>query len=80
MAESDESDGSFALLSPEITVVTNLDREHLDFYRDLAHIQETFAAYFQQLPAGRPGDRLGRRPASDPGPAPPAPASSSPTA
>ena len=33
-------------------MVTNLDREHLDFYRDLAHIQETFAAYFEKLPAG----------------------------
>ncbi len=52
VAESDESDGSFTYLSPQITVVTNLDREHLDFYRDLAHIQETFAAYFQKLPTG----------------------------
>ena len=50
VAEADESDGSFAYLSPQITVVTNLDREHLDHYRDLAHIQETFAAYFQKLP------------------------------
>ena len=51
VAESDESDGSFTYLCPQITVVTNLDREHLDYYRDLAHIQETFAAYFAQLPA-----------------------------
>ena len=55
VAESDESDGSFTYLSPQITVVTNLDREHLDFYRDLAHIQETFAAYFRKLPAAPPG-------------------------
>jgi UDP-N-acetylmuramate--alanine ligase len=52
VAESDESDGSFTYLAPQTTVVTNLDREHLDFYRDLAHIQETFADYFRQLPAG----------------------------
>ena len=52
VAESDESDGSFTYLSPQTTVVTNLDREHLDYYRDLAHIQETFAAYFRKLPAG----------------------------
>ncbi len=52
VAESDESDGSFTYLRPQTTVVTNLDREHLDYYRDLAHIQETFAAYFQKLPAG----------------------------
>ena len=35
VAESDESDGSFALLSPEITIITNLDREHLDVYREI---------------------------------------------
>jgi UDP-N-acetylmuramate--alanine ligase len=52
VAESDESDGSFALLSPEITIITNLDREHLDYYRDLAHVQEMFSAYLQRLPAG----------------------------
>ena len=52
VAESDESDGSFTYLRPQTTVVTNLDREHLDYYRDLAHIQETFAAYFRKLPAG----------------------------
>ena len=52
VAESDESDGSFALLSPEITIITNLDREHLDYYRDLAHIQEMFAAYLERLPEG----------------------------
>jgi len=33
-------------------VITNLDREHLDFYRDLEHIQEMFAAYLERLPAG----------------------------
>ena len=54
------------LYRPQITVITNLDREHLDFYRDLAHIKETFAAYLRELPRG-PGGGLGRRPA--PGPA-----------
>ncbi len=52
VAESDESDGSFALLSPEITIITNLDKEHLDYYRDLAHVQEMFAAYLERLPQG----------------------------
>jgi len=50
VAEADESDGSFAYLQPQITVITNLDREHLDYYRDLAHIQETFARYLAALP------------------------------
>ena len=52
VAEADESDASFTLLSPQITVITNLDREHLDYYRDLAHIRETFAGYLQKLPGG----------------------------
>jgi UDP-N-acetylmuramate--alanine ligase len=55
VAEADESDGSFAYLTPQITVITNLDREHLDYYRDLAHIQEVFARYLAAL---APGSRL----------------------
>jgi UDP-N-acetylmuramate--alanine ligase len=50
VAESDESDASFALLNPQITVITNIDREHLDYYRDLDHIRETFANYLNKLP------------------------------
>ncbi|MGQ9687322.1 MAG: UDP-N-acetylmuramate--L-alanine ligase [Desulfobaccales bacterium] len=50
VAEADESDGSFAYLRPQISVITNLDREHLDFYRDLEHIKEVFAAYLDNLP------------------------------
>jgi UDP-N-acetylmuramate--alanine ligase len=52
VAESDESDGSFMYLKPQISVITNLDREHLDYYRDLDHIKETFAHYLRQLPPG----------------------------
>ncbi|MBI4642598.1 MAG: UDP-N-acetylmuramate--L-alanine ligase [Deltaproteobacteria bacterium] len=52
VTEADESDGSFAYLQPQITVITNLDREHLDYYRDLAHIQEVFARYLAELPPG----------------------------
>src|SRR5262245_33912237 len=35
VAEADESDGTFRLLSPILAVVTNIDREHLDFYGDM---------------------------------------------
>ncbi len=49
VAEADESDASFACLTPQATIITNLDREHLDFYRDLAHIQATFADYLEKL-------------------------------
>ena len=68
VAEADESDSSFTYLSPQISVITNLDREHLDHYRDLAHIQETFAGYISRLPDRRPGGGLGRRSAPGPGP------------
>ncbi|MBM4273235.1 MAG: UDP-N-acetylmuramate--L-alanine ligase [Deltaproteobacteria bacterium] len=50
VAESDESDASFALLTPQVTVITNIDNEHLDYYRDLDHIRETFADYLDKLP------------------------------
>jgi len=50
VAEADESDGSFLRLSPVIVVVTNVDREHLDFYSDLEEIKEAFAAFINKIP------------------------------
>ena len=50
MAEADESDGSFLHLSPSIAIVTNIDMEHLDFYKDLEHIQNTFLDFLSRLP------------------------------
>jgi UDP-N-acetylmuramate--alanine ligase len=50
VAEADESDGSFLKLSPTIAVVTTIDAEHLDYYRDLAHIQETFIQFINKVP------------------------------
>ncbi len=50
VAEADESDGTFLLLSPTIAVVTNIDLEHLDFYRDLDHIRETFLRFINKVP------------------------------
>lgn len=50
VAEADESDGTFLLLSPTIAVVTNIDLEHLDFYRDLEHIQQTFLEFINKIP------------------------------
>jgi UDP-N-acetylmuramate--alanine ligase len=49
VAEADESDASFACLTPQTTIITNLDREHLDYYRDMNHIQKVFADYLRQL-------------------------------
>lgn len=50
VAEADESDGTFLLLPPTIAVVTNIDLEHLDFYRDLDHIRETFLQFVNRIP------------------------------
>ncbi|MFP3867459.1 MAG: UDP-N-acetylmuramate--L-alanine ligase [Desulfobacteraceae bacterium] len=52
VAEADESDGSFMFLTPHLAVVTNIDREHLDHYRDLSHIQATFTAFLRQIQPG----------------------------
>jgi UDP-N-acetylmuramate--alanine ligase len=50
VAEADESDGTFLLLPPTIAVVTNIDLEHMDFYRDLEHIQHTFLEFINRIP------------------------------
>jgi UDP-N-acetylmuramate--alanine ligase len=50
VAEADESDGSFLKLSPTLAVVTNIDREHLDHYADLAEIQNAFTVFVNKVP------------------------------
>ena len=50
VAEADESDRSFLKLSPTLAVVTNIDREHLDAYRDLTDIQEAFLGFVNKVP------------------------------
>ena len=50
VAEADESDGSFLKYSPAIAVVTNIDREHLDFYKDLDEIKQTFLTFLDRIP------------------------------
>ncbi len=50
VAEADESDGTFLLLPPTIAVVTNIDLEHLDFYRDIEHIRDTFLRFINKVP------------------------------
>jgi len=50
VAEADESDGSFLKLSPVIEVVTNIDLEHLDYYRDIEHIKDIFLEFINRLP------------------------------
>lgn len=50
VAEADESDKSFLKLTPTFAVVTNIDREHLDFYRDLDEIRECFIQFVNKVP------------------------------
>jgi len=50
VAEADESDGSFLKLNPCIAVITNIDREHLDHYRDLEEIREAFLQFANLVP------------------------------
>ena len=51
VAEADESDRSFLLLSPEAAVVTNVEADHLDNYGSLEAVHEAFAAFLGRLPA-----------------------------
>jgi UDP-N-acetylmuramate--alanine ligase len=48
--EADESDRSFLLLSPTIAVVTNIEADHLDHYRDLEDIQSAFLSFINKVP------------------------------
>jgi len=50
VAEADESDGSFLKLSPTIAVVTNIDREHMDFFRTMEALKEAFRSFINKVP------------------------------
>jgi UDP-N-acetylmuramate--alanine ligase len=50
VAEADESDRSFLKLSPILAVVTNLDREHMDCYRDMADVEQAFLDFMDKVP------------------------------
>ncbi len=50
VAEADESDRSFLKLSPIVSVVTNIDREHMDTYRDMEDIEQTFLDFMDRVP------------------------------
>jgi UDP-N-acetylmuramate--alanine ligase len=50
VAEADESDRSFLLLWPSMAVITNIDREHMESYRNFEELQETFANFANKVP------------------------------
>jgi UDP-N-acetylmuramate--alanine ligase len=55
VAEADESDGSFLMLSPEVAMVTCVEADHLDNYSGLAEIEAAFATFAGRV---RPGGLL----------------------
>src|SRR5271166_5306700 len=50
VAEADESDRSFLKLSPILSVVTNIDREHMDCYRDMKDVKNAFREFMDRVP------------------------------
>jgi UDP-N-acetylmuramate--alanine ligase len=50
VAEADESDRSFLKLSPILSVITNIDREHMDCYRNMRDVKKTFLEFMDRVP------------------------------
>tara|TARA_Y100000590_G_scaffold469801_1_gene659829 strand:- start:3256 stop:4656 length:1401 start_codon:yes stop_codon:yes gene_type:complete len=49
--ESDESDGSFTQIPPTYSIVTNIDKEHLDFYKSLEVLKKNFINFIEKTPS-----------------------------
>ena len=50
IAEADESDKSLLYLNPTMVVVTNIDKEHLDTYKDINDVKNTFKHFIARIP------------------------------
>jgi len=50
VVEADESDGSFQMLSPVISVLTNIDEEHLDHYGSIENLINSFRGFIDKIP------------------------------
>ncbi len=50
VVEADESDRSFLMLTPTIAVVTNIDREHMDYYHDMDDVRTCFTSFVNKVP------------------------------
>ena len=50
VAEADESDGSFAKLAPEVAIVTNIDADHLDYYKTFENLEKAFYDFSLKIP------------------------------
>ena len=49
--EADESDGSFIHIPPTYSVITNIDREHMDFYRSMTDLKKYFIKFIEKVPS-----------------------------
>ena len=49
--EADESDGSLIHISPTYSIITNIDREHMDFYKTVDHLKKTFYEFIRKVPS-----------------------------
>jgi len=50
LAEADESDGSFSKLTPEIAIITNIDADHLDYYKTFENLEKAFFEFSLKIP------------------------------
>ncbi len=49
--EADESDGSFVHIPPTYSIITNIDREHMDFYKSLDDLKSHFIKFIEKVPS-----------------------------
>ena len=49
--EADESDGSFVHIAPTYSIITNIDREHMDFYKSMEHLKNYFIQFIERVPS-----------------------------
>tara|TARA_B100000683_G_C12460750_1_gene543982 strand:+ start:2 stop:1315 length:1314 start_codon:yes stop_codon:yes gene_type:complete len=49
--EADESDGSFVHISPTYSILTNIDREHMDFYKSIKDLKTYFIQFIKKVPS-----------------------------
>ena len=49
--EADESDGSFIHIPPTYSIITNIDREHMDFYKSMEDLKKYFIEFIEKVPS-----------------------------
>lgn len=50
LAEADESDGTFLFFNQNISLITNIDNDHMDFYKNRKHLEEVFKSFLDKMP------------------------------